>query len=232
MLLLPRPCWTLRCMWMYSVYASYWGLGYLSSWALLPQEAMLIWVTCAAIWSHNDVFVHASAENHVWVHGPTVARVSLLMSVAHVPTKGHTDVHALCCNLNPCWCSTAICSCLRSWLHLRAFLVWISCPISAGAMFIDCAVARNHVEAHDPCSCWLWRTVIILLLWYQWLQMHSWDGGTWKASVTTTTHTSIPLKMINHLDRKPSECDADAEVSCPQLVFYSGDVRGEGVSST
>lgn len=39
---------------------------------------------------------------HVWVHGPTVPRVSLLMSVAHVPIKGHTDVHGLGCNLNPC----------------------------------------------------------------------------------------------------------------------------------
>lgn len=40
-----------------------------------------------------------------------------------------------------------------------------------------------------------------------------------------------PPQMINSLDRKTSECDADTEVSCPKLMVSDGDVGGEGLSS-
>lgn len=44
----------------------------------------------------------AAAKGHVWLHGPTEARVCVDV-MACVTSKGRVDVHGLGCDLNPCW---------------------------------------------------------------------------------------------------------------------------------
>lgn len=57
----------------------------------LLLEALLIIVVCAA------------SGDHVWVHSPAaVQQETVLMSVAHVTTKGHVDFHNLSCQWRPC----------------------------------------------------------------------------------------------------------------------------------
>lgn len=43
---------------------------------------------------HGDVQAHAAAEDHVWIHGPTEARVCL-MSVAQITIQSHSDAYGL-----------------------------------------------------------------------------------------------------------------------------------------
>lgn len=57
----------------------------------------------------------------------------------------------------------------------------------------------------------------LLLPWHRWLQTHSWERGTWKASATTLTspHTSKSNSLNGKLwilFNTLKECDIDAEV--------------------
>lgn len=56
-------------------------------WSVLQPEPMLMSVSRVANGDHSD-----QSGLHVWVHSPTAAG-SVLMSVAHIFTEGHVDVH-------------------------------------------------------------------------------------------------------------------------------------------
>ena len=43
--------------------------------------------------------IRAASKELFWAHGPTAASRTVLMSVSHATTKGHVDVHSLCCSL-------------------------------------------------------------------------------------------------------------------------------------
>lgn len=45
--------------------------------------------------------VHATTKGHVSVHD-TAATETVLMSMTHVTSEVHRDVHSLCCHLKPC----------------------------------------------------------------------------------------------------------------------------------
>lgn len=60
---------------------------------------------------------------------------AILISVGHAAMGSHIDMSGLRCYLRP-W------SCLWFWMSPRALL---------GAIFVTCAVVRNHVEAHYLC---------------------------------------------------------------------------------
>lgn len=90
--------------------------------------------------------------------------------------------------------------------------------LQLGATFEVWTVTRNDLETHAPCSCWLRRPGRLLLLWYWWLQMHDWEGGTWKASVIISIFTKLPPlpKKKKCLYRKPpkrtlKKCYGDAK---------------------
>lgn len=107
-----------------------------------------------------------------------------------------TNVCGLCCCLNSCQCPWVM-------LPLRTILIWVTCTAAwghvydcglhslwrpcPGPWFAVCTVTRSHVEARDRCSWWLGRARRLFLLWYGGPQMHSWEGETLKASVTTPT---------------------------------------------
>lgn len=70
---------------------------------------------------------------------------SMSMSMGHVATENHTDLSDLHCYLRPCLC-------LWSGLPLKA-LSGSVVLLKHGVMSEICAATRNHVEAHDRCSC-------------------------------------------------------------------------------
>lgn len=86
----------------------------------------LMWEPWAATSVHGEVQVPAVAKGHVWVHGPAIARVSVV--------SGYEDVWGLYCRLKPCWCWRTI----LSWLHpppatILWYLLWCGlewpCPL-------------------------------------------------------------------------------------------------------
>lgn len=85
--------------------------------------------------------------------------------------------------------------------------------LQLGAVFIACVVIRNHVEAHDPRFHCLWRARGLLLFYYQWLWILSWEGG----SLLWQSLTSPQPWKYKSLDRKPLKrtlkwCGGDAQV--------------------
>lgn len=60
---------------------------------------------------------------HYWI------RRALLMTVAHVTTKGHMDALGLCCHLKPYWC------------------LWPVLPSKDMMVSVVHAVTRNHVKS-------------------------------------------------------------------------------------
>lgn len=89
------------------------------------QGSTMMEVTCAATWVYGEVWTCVATEDHVWIHGLTVARF-MLMSMAHATTKSQADVG------DP--------SCIRG-LYL-----------GLGVLFLVCADTRKHIEVHDSCS--------------------------------------------------------------------------------
>lgn len=67
------------------------------------------------------------------------------MSMGHVATENPTDLSDLHCYLRPYLC-------LWSGQALKA-LSGSVVLLKQGAMFAVCTLTRNHVEAHDRCSC-------------------------------------------------------------------------------
>lgn len=62
---------------------------------MLPLEARLMWVACAATWGHGDVQTLDATEGHVWVRGLTGGWVCVdcvLTCAACVVTEGRVFV--------------------------------------------------------------------------------------------------------------------------------------------
>lgn len=88
-----------------------------------------------------------------WVPPPK----AMLMPIGHAAAGNLIDVSGL----KPWWC-----------LWSRQLLRALSGPVVLlylGTVFVVYGVTRNHVEAHGPCSRWLWRARRLLLRWYRWL---------------------------------------------------------------
>lgn len=109
---------------------------------------------------------------------------SVLMSVAHVTTEGYVNVHGLCCNLNPCWCSWAMLllesywderpslplevivmssymHCWKPGLGLRSCCSWSQCwclwpiwPPKAMQISMVYAAAWDHADVYGPGFLW------------------------------------------------------------------------------
>lgn len=126
---------------------------------------------------HDEVKIHVTTQCHVDVCGlswfdsmvmfrsglplrtKTGSEVqlqpgSILMSVTHVTTKGHTSLPGLCCCQGPYRCE---CPVLESVLM---FVVWaaidgLACACGSTmtcAMFLFSTINGNSVEVHDACS--------------------------------------------------------------------------------
>lgn len=82
------------------------------------------------------------------------------MTVVHVITRGHVDVHGLCCHLKPC-------RCLRAVLPPGAMLVSVAhvavrghadahglCFYRAMKLYMVHAVVKAYIDVCGPCCCW------------------------------------------------------------------------------
>ena len=112
----------------------------------------------------DDVQVFAATEVHVWVQGPAPARARVhvhdpsyhqspcrnsrsvmppeAMSVGHAASGLHTELSSL---LPP----EAM---VISWSHAAESPIWFMVLLHQWAVLVVCAMARNSVEGHDPCS--------------------------------------------------------------------------------
>lgn len=95
--------------------------------------------------------------------------------------------------------------CAVAWGHVNVTgtgspqgLVWFCSFTAAGGCVL------GLVENHAPYFHWLWRTMRLLLPWYWWIQMHSWDGESWKASVKTPTSPFPQEQPRQELTRESS----------------------------
>lgn len=174
-------------------------------WPALPLEAIVMPVSVLPLRAMSGSVVLLQPE-------------SVLMTMAHATTKGHVGVRGLLCSLWPCWCSRALLqseamlmrvACAATWGHvdirglpLRASPASIVL-LHLGAVSVVCAVTRNRVEAHDTCSCWLWRARRLLLLWYPWLSMLHWEGGDLEGFCDNPYPHLQHLPKWNNLDMKP-----------------------------
>jgi hypothetical protein len=165
---------------------------YLRPWkrlgSMLPWKAM----------SGPEVLLCCS-QGLCWCLWPVLAlKVMWITSMVCTAARSHTDAG------EPCSCQGATHSwapapppevVLMSVLQaaLPGALLGSLVLLKPGVGFTVCAVARNHVENYDLGSRWLRRAKMILLLWIRWLQIHSWERGTWKASPTTPTPTPPSL---------------------------------------
>lgn len=95
----------------------------------------LTWVGCAATWGHGDSLIHAAMSGSVVLLWPG----SVLRSMAHVTTKVHIDVDALCSSLKPC---------RGLWPELLQGMYWCEWPApnpEAMVMFIVWAASKGLV---------------------------------------------------------------------------------------
>lgn len=62
--------------------------------ALLPQGAMLKWVTCVTTWDHVEARDPRATESHEWVSGPADTAQGLwLISATYITIEVHADNH-------------------------------------------------------------------------------------------------------------------------------------------
>jgi hypothetical protein len=120
-------------------------------WPVLPPKALVML-------SQSMLLLEATSRPKVLLQ-----MGSVLMSVAHDTTDGHEDDWGLCCHLK-------LCSCLHFGLPLRSCL----------SMFMVCSMARNHEQALDPSSSWLWRVRKLLCSDVDDCRC-SWERQAWKA---------------------------------------------------
>lgn len=153
----------------------YAATGSHSEWPMLPPEAMVM------SGSMLPLRVMCGLMVLLWLW-------SVLMSMAHVATKGHVDVCGQCCRLTSCLQVSIYAATLRPFwcpwsvmppraLSRSAVLLW------PGAVFVVCAVTRSDM-IHVPTDC--------EELGYYFCC----EGGTWKASVTNIT-SQPPLKVLH-----------------------------------
>jgi hypothetical protein len=95
--------------------------------------------------------------------GSVAMQHPVLLSIAHVTTKGHADVPGLGCYLEPCWCLRAE----QSWPHLSpapALRGSVSVPhLGSSVELSQLAKARvsqpwgHESRKASPVPCWLWH---------------------------------------------------------------------------
>lgn len=103
-----------------------------------------MWLACAAVWGHVDVWAHAAAEGLrfycswglCWCPWPMSLK-SMMVSAVCAVEQSHVDILSLCCCQVLWWCP-------RPMQWQRAML-----------MSMVCAVTSDHVEVHG--ACWHWR---------------------------------------------------------------------------
>lgn len=100
-----------------------------------------------------------------WCERPALPPEAMVMSGSLLLRRVCIYVHGLGCLPGPCLGT---------------------CATASRALFVVCAVVRNHVEAVDLCSHWLWSVGRLLLHWCWWWQTYNWERGTWKTFVTTS----------------------------------------------
>lgn len=111
---------------------------------LLPGMVILIWVACAIIWSHADIWAWAAAEGHVWALDPTTAVIC-------------DDVHGLCYQWRPCGCLGCVPSSkatLVSEAHAAAgaILIIVAWTLAEGHICVCGPTAVGVcVDVYDPC---------------------------------------------------------------------------------
>lgn len=135
---------------------------------------------------------------------------SVLMSMAHVATKGHMDVCRQCCRLKSCLQVSIYTAMLVSmvWAASEGF-VWVCGPIAARAFF--CGLCC-HQKWHDPCSHWLSRARRLLLLWGRDME------GFFNKHYFPTSLQS------NCIDRKPSKRSLKKCDGCWSVALYSSSI--------
>lgn len=141
----------------------------------------------------------------------------------------------LCC-LRPWWCLGPCCF-RGPYLHWVACatpeamvmsviqaasegFVWSVVPLQQRDMFVVCAVNRNLLEVHDPCSHWVWRTRRLPLLWYRWLQMHTW-GEDMKGFCDNAYPCRHPHQS-NSLHRKSPKRTLNKWRRCQRVALHNG----------
>lgn len=132
----------------------------------------------------------------------------MLMSTSHAAAEDQADVSGQCSHLGPCWCLKAEGSLCGSCLGPRSVLWEI--------------LIHPHTDCEEQGSYSCrglndWR--------------HSWQGGTWKASVTAPILTpALPTQKIKKVEFKQEtigenslKCDKDTEVWLPTAdSFWQG----------
>lgn len=132
-------------------------------------------MVCAASWSHTHVHrLCCCSSRTCWCEWPELRLWWCLSSCCHRglylgPWSYFSPVHihatmvcaaawchvgfrGSCCGPGPNWCEWLV---LPPEVSFWGPCLGLWCCCSRGLVVV-CAVARKHVEAHDPCS-WLWR---------------------------------------------------------------------------
>lgn len=128
----------------------------------------LIWAAYTAIWTHDDVWIHAAAKGHTdlsglhchlrlwWCSDPNCC-----WGLCLGPWPYCSPVCSLYWSLKPCWCPGPM---LPPWhtdvsglycLLRPTWCPWFSLSLGAVSESMVCSVARKHVKAYDLCSCQL-----------------------------------------------------------------------------
>lgn len=133
--------------------------------ALLQPRSALISMIQVTTEGHDDVWGPCCTWSHVDVVGQAAARgyTDVSGQFCHLRTwSGPTQPRAMSGSRSYCnWCL-----CCGPWIILppKAMLIsMVPAPLSRSmvllqdaVVFMDCAVTRIWLEAHDPCSFWLW----------------------------------------------------------------------------
>lgn len=136
-----------------------------------------------------------------WCFWSVLPLKAMQMSMVYAAAWNNLDIQRMCCHWRPYWCG---------WPALppKAMLISIVWAVSEGClgpwsccsrMFVVCTVARNQVEAHDPCSGWLQKARRPLGAQLKKRDMKSPCDNPYP-------HSNLaPPQKSNSLDRKPAK---------------------------
>lgn len=115
---------------------------------------------CWYVWRGWEVLLRT-----VLVSMVLVAQKSMLMTLAYPTTKVYDRVSGPCCGKGPSWCPWSVTS--------PETMLWSVHVLTLESIWMSMVhpVTRNHVRVHDLCYHWLWRTIKLLLQWYQLLRV-------------------------------------------------------------
>lgn len=138
----------------------------------------------------------------------------MLMSQGHAAASGHTDLGGLYSHSRPGWC-------LWSGLLPRTLSGSMELLQEEAEVWGLCCPGKLFGGPWPPTD-WEEYPRKLLLLWYQWLEAHSREGGTWEVLVTTPASTptspKTTAKTWSHRRELFSSITWILSSSCPWLT--------------